>query len=61
MLHFWNSNQVLEWATWQGGGVAGPGDVQGTFRCYVEEHGLVTISDGWIVGQDDLVGVSQPW
>ena len=54
------SVQLLGWAAQGGGGFTDPGDVQGMFRC-LEGRGLVrTIGDRWIVGQDDLVRLSQP-
>ena len=54
--------QALEWAAQGGGGVTGPGGVQGTFGCCVEGHGLVrTTGDGWMVGLGDPVGLIQPW
>jgi len=45
-----------------GGGVTNLGGVQGTFGRCVEGHGLVrTISDGWMAGLGDPVGLFQPW
>ena len=54
--------QALEWAGKGGGGVTDPGGVQGTFRCFVEGHGLAgTIGDRWMAGLDDLEGLFQLW
>ena len=62
ILLFRKSGQALEWAAQGGGGVINPGDIQGTFRCCGEGHGLVrTTGGGWTVGLDDLVGLIQPW
>ena len=56
------SVQALEWAAQGGGGVTDLGGVQGTFRHYVEGHGLVrTIGDQQMVRLDDLVCLFQPW
>ena len=46
----------------RGDRVTDPGGVQGTYRCFVEGHGLVrTVGDRQVVGLDDLVGIIQPW
>ena len=39
---FSESGQTLEWAAQGGGEVTNPGGVQGTFRCCVEGHALIT-------------------
>ena len=55
---FSESDQALEWAAQEDGGVIVPGGVQGTFRCCTEGHGLVgNIGDEGMVGLDDLVGL----
>ena len=49
---------MLERAAQGCGGITNPGGVQGTFRCCVEEHGLVrTIGDMQTVGLDDFEGL----
>ena len=60
----YSSERVVRCSNGQprGGGVTDPGGVQGTFRHFIERHGLVrTIGDRWMVGLDDLVGLFQPW
>ena len=51
---------MLEQAAQGAGGVTAPGDVQETFRCCSEGHGLVgNIGDRWTVGLNDLRGLFQ--
>ena len=52
----------MEQAVQGSGGVAVPGDVQETFRCSTEGHGLVrNTGNRWTVRLDDLRGLFQPW
>ena len=56
------SGQALEWAAQGGDEVTISGDVQETFRCRTEGHGLVgDIDHRWTVRLDDLGGLFQPW
>jgi len=54
------SGEVLEQAAQGGGGVTIPGVFQLKGRCGNEGCGLVGISVGLVVGQDDLCGLFQP-